>query len=517
MSCMTDNVLLEVVGVSKSYPGVKALSDVHITVHAGEVHALLGENGAGKSTLIKIISGAERADSGRILLAGNEVHFADTYAARVAGISTVFQEFTLIPDLSIAENILVHQDSAYKRGWLLDRRGIERRVVRLFERLGISGTVDPRVKVRSISVAQQQLVEIAKAVALEARLIILDEPTATLSPQEAQLLFKIVRDLANQGIGFIFVTHRLEEVHEIATTVSVLRDGQNILSRVPASEIAMADIIRAMVGRDIEKYYVRNHVTAGDQPVLSVRGICRGTKLHDISFDVYPGEIVGIAGLVGSGRTELLRAIFGAEPPDQGEIQVEGKRTTPHSPGDAIANGIAMVPEDRKQHGLLLDQTVRQNINLSRISMAGRWLLDRRDESKQAVGMVEKLAIRTSSIETRARSLSGGNQQKVVVGKWLLNEPKVLLLDEPTRGIDVGAKAGIYALINQLTATGIGVVMVSSELPELLGVADRILVMREGWLSADLPRAEATEEIIMEYATPRSKGPRRQDDKRNNS
>jgi ribose transport system ATP-binding protein len=494
--------LLEVIDISKRYPGVQALERVQLTVEPGEVHALLGENGAGKSTLIKIIAGAEHADSGSIKFLGEAARFDSPYDARVAGIASVFQEFTLIPDLSVAENIFVHQDSAYRFGWILDRGSIHRRVNELFARIGIGGLITPSAKVRTLSVVQQQLVEIAKAIALEARLIILDEPTSALSPQEVRLTFSLVRSLVARGIGFIFVTHRLDEVAEIATSVTVLRDGRTILSRVPAGELSTDRIIRAMVGRDIEQVYVHSRTDVQTEPLLSVRGLGRRTRLRDISFDVHPGEIVGVAGLVGSGRTELLRAIFGAEPPDRGEVFVRGHRARIGSPQDAIRRGIAMVPEDRKRDGLLLLQAIRLNLNLPFLSLGGGWLLHRAAETGRASGMSERLDIRASGVEQRAVSLSGGNQQKVVLGKWLMNEPGVLLLDDPTRGIDIGAKAGIYRLIDDLTRAGLGIVLVSSEMPELLALADRILVLREGELAATLSREEATPDLIMRHATP---------------
>ena len=497
--------LLDAVDICKHYPGVQALDHVDLTVATGEVHALLGENGAGKSTLIKIIAGAEHADEGHISFLGQPARFNDPYAARVAGVASVFQEFTLIPDLSVAENIFVHQDSAYRFGWLLDRGSIDRRVRELFDRIGISGLISPGAKVRTLSVVQQQLVEIAKAIALDARLIILDEPTSALSPQEVGLTFSLVRSLVERGIGFIFVTHRLDEVVEIATTVTVLRDGHNILSRVPAAELSTDDIIRAMVGRDLEQVYVHSRTSVSAEPLLSVRGLGRGSELRDITFDVHPGEIVGVAGLVGSGRTELLRAIFGAEPADHGEILVRGRPVRISSPKDAIREGIAMVPEDRKRDGLLLMETIRHNLNLPYLSLGGGWLLSRPAETDRASAMSERLAIRSSGVEQRARNLSGGNQQKVVLGKWLINEPGILLLDDPTRGIDVGAKAGIYRLMDDLTTAGLGILLVSSEMPELLALADRIVVMREGETSATLSREEATPDRIMRYATPLSR------------
>ena len=451
------------------------------------------------------IAGAEHADAGQISFLGQPARFDNPYAARVAGIASVFQEFTLIPDLSVAENIFVHQDSAYRFGWILDRGSIDRRVRELFDRIGIGGLISPGAKVRTLSVVQQQLVEIAKAIALDARLIILDEPTSALSPQEVRLTFSLVRSLVERGIGFIFVTHRLDEVAEIATSVTVLRDGRNILSRVPAAELSTDAIIRAMVGRDIGQVYAHSRTDVSTQPLLSVRGLGRKSRLRDITFDVHPGEIVGVAGLVGSGRTELLRAIFGAELPDRGEVLVRGQPAHIRSPQDAIRHGIAMVPEDRKRDGLLLQQTIGQNLNLPYLSLGGGWLLHRPAEASRASGMSERLAIRSSGIEQRAHSLSGGNQQKVVLGKWLINEPGILLLDDPTRGIDIGAKAGIYQLIDELTRAGLGIVLVSSEMPELLALADRLIVLREGALSATMSRDDATPDLIMRYATPLSR------------
>ena len=496
--------LLQAIDIRKHYTGVQALDGVSLTVQSGEVHALLGENGAGKSSLVKVIAGVERADSGDLTFLGKPARFADPYAARVAGIATVFQEFTLIPDLDVTENIFVHQDSAYRYGWILDRRGMERRVTELFQRIGIAGLVDPRAQVRRLSVVQQQLVEIAKAIALDAKLIVLDEPTSALSPQEVRLTFGLVRSLAERGIGFIFVTHRLDEVAQIATSVTVLRDGRNILTGVPAAGLSSDQIVRAMVGRDIDQFYVHSRTNVSTDPILSVRGLGRKGRLRDISFDVHPGEIVGIAGLVGSGRTELLRAIFGADPADRGEILMRGRAVRIRSPQAASSLGIAMVPEDRKRDGLLLLQSIRDNLNLPFLSLGGGWLLDRGSEASRAAAMSERLAVQSSGVEQRAESLSGGNQQKIVLGKWLMNAPAVLLLDDPTRGIDVGAKAGIYRLIDDLTSSGMGIVLVSSELPELLALADRVLVMREGELAATLTREEATPDVIMKHATPRT-------------
>ncbi len=501
----TAGALLEVVDIGKRYPGVQALDHVHLTVEPGEVHALLGENGAGKSTLIKIIAGAEHADAGHISFLGKAARFDNPYAARVAGIASVFQEFTLIPDLTVAENIFVHQDSAYRFGWLLDLGSINRRVRELFDRIGIGGLISPGAKVWTLSVVQQQLVEIAKAIALDARLIILDEPTSALSPQEVRLTFSLVRSLVERGIGFIFVTHRLDEVAEIATSVTVLRDGRNILSRVPAADLSTDKIIRAMVGRDVDQIFAHSRTDVSASPVLSVQDLGRKTQLRGISFDVHPGEIVGIAGLVGSGRTELLRAIFGAEPADRGTLLVRGRPVRIRSPRDAIRQGIAMVPEDRKRDGLLLLQTIRHNLNLPYLSLGGGWRLRRSSEATRASAMSERLAIRSSGVEQSAGSLSGGNQQKVVLGKWLVNQPGILLLDDPTRGIDVGAKASIYQLIDELTAAGLGIVLVSSEMPELLALADRIVVLREGEMAATLSREEATPDLIMRHATPLSR------------
>jgi len=493
------DALLQAHGITKRYGGSDALTAVDLEIRAGEVVALMGENGAGKSTMAKIIAGVEQPDSGTLEWDGIPTTFRDTRDATRAGIAIVLQELSLIPDLSVAENIfLAHQD-AYRGGWWLDRRNINRATRDLARRLGWDLPLDPEQKVSDLTVAEQQMVEILRALSLDARLVILDEPTATLSAHEVEILFNLVRRLRAQGTSFLIVTHRLEEVFALSDRITVYRDGK--LSGVfETAKTNQGELIRAMVGRDLgDLFQIRQRREPGE-PVLTVRRLILANRRQgpEASFAVHRGEIVGIAGLVGSGRSELLETIFGARRADSGTVTLNGKRIT--SIGGAVKAGMGMAPEERKSQALLLDEPIYRNMTLA--SFAGYARAGFTDTGKERAAAEETAA----SLELRPRgdvnrpirTLSGGNQQKVVVGRWLLGGTKLLLLDEPTRGVDVGARAELYQVIHDLAAGGVGVLLVSSEVPEVLGLADRVLVMREGHLIHEAPASEIDEATVLD-------------------
>jgi ABC-type sugar transport system ATPase subunit len=488
--------LLAMRGMVKSFPGVQALRSVELTLHPGEVLALMGENGAGKSTLIKLLGGAHVPDSGTIAVDGREVEFRSPQDARRAGVAVIYQEFNLIPGLTAHENIFLGQEST--RAGFLDHRGERRRAAELFKRLGVE--IDLDVPCSRLSTAQQQLVEIAKALARDARIIVMDEPTAALTAHEAARLLDIVRDLRRGGIGVIYISHRLDEIFAIADRVTVLRDGANVDDR-PIARFTRGELIERMVGRELKDEFPRRNVAIGP-PRLEAIGLNRGTAVRDVSFTVGRGEILALTGLVGAGRTETVRLLFGADPREAGEIRLDGRVLAIRSPRDAIREGIGLLTEDRKLEGLVLGASVRENFglpNLVRLSRGG--FVDRRREQEEFAGYVDRLKIRIPHQEQRAKNLSGGNQQKVVLAKWLARNCEVLIFDEPTRGIDVGAKYEIYLLMNRLVEEGKSIVMISSELPEVLGMADRILVMHEGRVTGEIADARrATQEQIMQLA-----------------
>ena len=481
-------------GVSKEFPGVKAVDGVDLEILPGEVHAVAGENGAGKSTLMKILSQVERPTEGEVKISGEPVAFRGPGYAQALGVAMVYQEFALAPHLSVAENLFLGREPV--RAGFVNRRKEKERAVELLGRVGLE--VDPGRLVSSLTVAEQQRVEIAKALAIEAKVLILDEPTATLAEKEIEGLFEVIQNLTSRGIAILYISHRLDEIFRIADRVTVMRDGK-VVDTVPASELDEEKLVRLMVGREVGNLYPKPEAEIGDM-VLRVSGISRGTVLQDCSFEVRSGEILGFAGLVGAGRTELARAVFGADPVDSGTVELEGREIKIKDPQAAIEAGIGYLTEDRKGEGLALQLGVAQNITLAHVP-ARAGFLDLGAELRTARRRRDELNIRTPSIRRRVQVLSGGNQQKVVVAKWLETRAKVLFFDEPARGIDVGAKAEMFGLIGDLAKEGRAIVLISSYLPELLNMCDRILVMREGRVAGTLSREEFSEERVIALAT----------------
>ncbi|MCL2429945.1 MAG: sugar ABC transporter ATP-binding protein [Alphaproteobacteria bacterium] len=483
--------LLSVRAIEKSFPGVRALSGVSFEVARGEVHALLGENGAGKSTLIKIVSGVHTPDRGEVVVDGRAVALAGPDAARRAGIATIYQELLLFPDLTVAENVFMGHAPRKGLG-RLDWRAMRERTRDLLAALEIYD-LEPDSVVGSLSVGNRQRVEIVRALSHDARILIMDEPTAALTEYDVKRLFEIVRRLKARGVAVVYISHRLDEIFAIADRVTVLRDGAHVATRGVA-ETDAAELVQLMVGRKIESLFPKAAVAIG-APVLEVRDLERRPLTRKVSLTVRAGEIVGLAGLVGSGRSELAQTIFGVTPAESGEIRIAGEAVAIRSPAQARALGVAYVPEDRSTQGLVRSMTVRENFSLAALAtVASRGFIDRAGERRLADDGVRRFAVKTSSREQIAGKLSGGNQQKIVLGKWLANQPRLLILDEPTRGIDVGAKAEIHRLMGELAAQGLAILMISSELPEVLGMSDRVLVMREGRIVAEFPREHATQE-----------------------
>lgn len=493
-------VLLRMTGIVKTFPGVRALDGVSFDVRAGEVHALVGENGAGKSTLMKTLAGAYRADGGTIEIDGAPVAIDGPRAAEALGIGMIYQEFNLVPDLSVVDNLLLGHEPV--RGPFLDRPAAIARASAVLAELGI--VVPLERLARRLSVAEQQLVEIAKALLRKARLIVMDEPTAALTEREIDALFVLIARLKAQGVAFVYISHRLEELPRISDRITVIRDGKTIETRATV-DLPQDEMIRLMVGRSLDAHFPTLPPVSANAPVvLAVRGLAssHGVAITDVSFDVRAGEIVGLAGLVGAGRTDIVRAIAGADVPDAGEVEVAGSRVDVRGPSATIAAGIAFITEDRKGQGLVLGMSVRENTTLAHLdAFVRRGFVDRGAEDTTTNAEIAELRIRTPSGEQIVRNLSGGNQQKVVLAKWLIGKANVFLFDEPTRGIDVGAKAEIYALMVELLARGVAIVMVSSELPEVLGMSHRVLVIREGRICGELARDEATPARVIALAT----------------
>jgi rhamnose transport system ATP-binding protein len=489
------NPVLEIRNVSKRFDGTQALDAVSMELFPGEVHTLLGENGAGKSTLIKIMTGIHPPDTGDMLLDGRLITVANSAQAQIAGIAAIYQEPMVFPDLNVAENIFIsHQDMGAVVQW----RRMYRDAEAVLARLGVM--LDVRSSARGLTLAAQQTVEIAKALSLKTRVLIMDEPTASLSAHEVAQLFKLVRNLRDQGVAILFISHRLEEVFEISDRITIFRDGRRISSGM-VSEYNIERAIRDMVGREMSSFFHKEAATPGEI-VLSVRGLSKRGVFEGINFDVRAGEVLGFAGLVGSGRTDVALALFGVALPDAGEIMLGGSPVSIPSPEEATRLGIAYVPEDRRQQGLIMPLSIAGNISLPTLRryLSRLGLIDHRHEAAAANEFRQRLTIRSESIYAPAGKLSGGNQQKVVLSKWLNTRPRLLILDEPTRGIDVGAKSEVHAMINDLAKQGLAIIMISSDLPEVLGMSDRVLVMREGRQMGIFSRAEATQEVVMTAA-----------------
>ncbi|MBW8550464.1 sugar ABC transporter ATP-binding protein [Escherichia coli] len=491
---------LQMKHITKRFPGVLALNDVQFSLRRGEVHALLGENGAGKSTLMKILSGVYQPDEGEIIFEDKPVSFSDPLSAQNVGITIIHQKFNLFPELTVEENIFIGREFCKKNRWRLDEKQQRQATIEILQKLNLA--IKPDTLVADLTVAQQQMVEIAKAISVNARILIMDEPTAALTETEIESLFRVTRLLKEQGTGIVYISHRLEELALIADRATVMRDGQYI-STVDYECVKISDLIAMMVGRDLGNIYPRREALQQRIPVLEVNGLTRKGVLNDINFTLYRGEILGFAGLMGAGRTELARAIFGADSIDSGTLKLNGKETVIKDISDAIQQGISYLTEDRKKEGLALNLSVERNIMLGNYpEYSDRFgNVDSRRCQQTSEEQVKALRIKTPNLEQAALNLSGGNQQKIIIARWVCKDTDILIFDEPTRGIDVGAKLEIYELMNRLVAKGKSIIMISSELPEVLGMCDRILVMRSGRITGELSAKEATQEKIMQYAT----------------
>lgn len=497
-----DEVLVLMEGIEKSFPGVHALSQCRFELCPGEVHALVGENGAGKSTLMKVLAGVYAKDAGRILHKGKEVEIPNPRAAQHLGISMIHQELNLMPHLTVAQNIFIGREPRQGFKFILDEKAINEQTEQLLAMMHLK--LDPRVKVADLTVAKQQMVEIAKALSFNSQVLIMDEPTAALTEAEIEELFRIIRQLRDKGVGVVHISHRLEELKQISDRVTVMRDGRYI-DTVLTQEASIDQIISMMVGRIIYEAAPEIPEKPSQEVVLEVKNLNRGNVIRDVSFNLKKGEILGFAGLMGAGRTEVARAVFGADPIDKGEMYVLGKKVHIKSPGDAVKHGIGYLSEDRKRYGLTLGMDVETNIVLAAFKKFLRfwgWVNPAKTRAA-AEHFVKVLSIRTPSLQQKVKNLSGGNQQKLVIGKWLTADTDILIFDEPTRGIDVGAKSEIYRLLNDLAQQGKSIIMISSELPEILRMSHRIIVMCEGRITGELNSAEATQEKIMTYATQR--------------
>ncbi|MEX3934940.1 sugar ABC transporter ATP-binding protein [Paraburkholderia phymatum] len=492
--------LVSIRNLSKSFPGVRALDNCQFELLPGEVHALMGENGAGKSTLMKVLSGVYQKDEGEILIDGRPADIPDPRAAQALGIGIVHQELNLMNHLSAAQNIFIGREP--RRGIFIDERALNRKAAGIFERMHLK--LDPRTPVAQLTVAKQQMVEIAKALSFDSRVLIMDEPTAALNNVEIDDLFRIIRQLQSNGVGIVYISHKMDELKQIAGRITIMRDGQYV-GTVPAESTPMETIISMMVGRQLDTSPRRPVPRANGELALEVKGLTRGSVIRDVSFTLRKGEVLGLAGLMGAGRTEVARAVFGADPVERGEIRVHGKKVSIRSTQDAVRHGIGYLSEDRKQFGLATGMDVKTNVALAsmgRFASLGMFLDDSAIQ-RTADQYVGQLRIKTPSVHQQVRLLSGGNQQKIVIAKWLLRDCDILFFDEPTRGIDIGAKTEIYKLIDALAADGKAIVMISSELPEILRMSHRVLIMCEGRITGELAAGEATQEKIMQLATQR--------------
>lgn len=486
---------LEMRGITKQFPGVLALNKVSLSIYPGKVLALVGENGAGKSTLMKVLSGVHKRDAGEILLDGQSVEIASPLHSRQLGISIIYQELSVLNNMDIAENIFVGREK--KKNGFVDKKLQHEEAAKLLARVGL--TIDTHTMTRRLSTAQKQMVEVAKALSFNSKLIIMDEPTSSLTDKETAMLMDIIRKLRSEGVAIVFISHRMNEIFEISDEIAVMRDGEMVQHMI-TSEVNEQQVIAAMVGRDVNDIFHKEEAPIGNV-VLEVKNLSTKNFLKDISFNVRSGEIVGFAGLVGAGRSEVMRALFAVDRRETGEIFVDGKKVEINSTVDALNAGLGFVPEDRKEQGLILKQTIRANASLAALnSVANGWFIDKKREKSLSDEYVSKLKVKTPSIEQLIMNLSGGNQQKVVIAKWMATNPKVLILDEPTRGIDVGAKKEIHTLMSELAKQGVAIIMISSELPEVLGMADRIYVMHDGRIKGEIDRANASQESIMKMA-----------------
>ncbi|HHW00238.1 MAG TPA: sugar ABC transporter ATP-binding protein [Clostridiaceae bacterium] len=498
---MNTGVLLRIESISKSFPGVKALDGVSFDILEGEVHAIVGENGAGKSTLMNILSGVYAPDTGKLYFAGKEVQFKDPRHAQETGIAMIHQELSLANHLSVMENIYLGRLTRNRFGFV-NYKEMYKKCKSDLECLGVTD-IDPDTLIADLSVSQMQMVEIAKALSFKSKLIIMDEPSSSLTRKETEMLFATINSLKQSGVSVLYISHRMEEIFEISDRVTVLRDGTYIKT-LNTKDTNAKELVSLMVGREFNKTFQRKikKIQDGEKPILEVQGLSYGKKVNNVSFKLYPGEILALTGLVGAGRTELVQTLFGLYRKESGKILLNGKEVEINSPTEAIKHGLGLVPEGRKTQGLFLGMKIRENITMANLPKLCRFLfIESKNEQEKAEYYVSKLRVKATDIEQQVRYLSGGNQQKTIIARWLLNNPKVLFLDEPTHGVDVGAKSEIYEIINNLASEGVGIVLISSELPEVLTLADRILVMHNGRITGELSREEADQEIIMEYAT----------------
>lgn len=496
-----DDKLLVMEGIDKSFPGVRALDQCRLDLNAGEVLALVGENGAGKSTLMKILTGVYTKDSGKIIYKGKEVEVPNTKVAQGLGISIIHQELNLMPHLTAAQNIFIGREFMGSGKVFVDDRIANKKAQEIFDRMNLD--LDPKVKVGTLTVAKQQMVEIAKALSFDSSILIMDEPTAALTDTEIDELFKIIKDLQSKGVAIIYISHRMEELKKISNRITIMRDGCYV-DTVKTKEVTLDQIISMMVGRTIYHDPRGNSKNSKGEVVLEVKNLNRGKTIKDVSFQLHKGEILGFAGLMGAGRTEVARAIFGADRLDSGQIFIKGKEVKIHQPKDAVQHGIGYLSEDRKRYGLTVSESVEENVSLASVDQFTKHgFTNFRNISQITNDYIEKLAIKTPSSKQKIKNLSGGNQQKVVIAKWLLRDCEVLIFDEPTRGIDIGAKSEIYNLLSELAQEGKSIIMISSELPEVLRMSDRVVVMCEGKITGELNIEEANQETIMRCATNR--------------
>ena len=487
---------IELKGISKSFPGVKALSEVSLAVKPGEVHALVGENGAGKSTLIKVMTGFHKMDEGEMFVGGEPARFDNPHQSIQAGIACIYQELSIVPELDVGKNVFL--GNWPRKGGLIDRKALYARTADILQRVSLN--VSPKVLAGELSIAQQQMVEIARALTRNAKIIIMDEPTSSLTDRETAILLELVEQLRRDGISIIYISHKLDEVLQIADRITVLCDGRNVTT-VDAKDTDRQTLIEAMLGRPLGNMYSKQSGAEPGETVLKVEHLTRKGAFEDVSFEVHAGEVLGFFGLVGAGRSEIMETVFGVVPPDSGSVYINGAPVSIKHPRQAVAQGVALVPEDRKKDGLALRRSVLDNmtlVKLSQISPAG--FIDKKKQRALADEYIGSIRVKTPTPAQLAGNLSGGNQQKVVIAKWLMNDPRVLILDEPTRGIDVGSKAEIYAIIDELAKSGVAVILVSSEMNEILGLCDRIITMFEGHLTAEFTRAEATDKLVLSAA-----------------